>query len=184
MQKALSQKRLMILFSIIAALLVVAGYLMIVYPSLDRINTLKSQIQVEKTFIETAGKKMDVQNGDQKEASIHTTPESKETDQIVLDLHNAENAAKSDIQEILMQHDNAGPGDNGVNDGQEPLSVLQPNTFSVLVKAPNLDSVKTFIDTVEHSDRFYKILSLETASGGENAKSLTYQLEVETYHYK
>ncbi len=184
MQKVSSQKRLMILFSIIMVLLLVASYLFIVYPSLDRINMLNSQIQVEKTFIETAGKKINAQNDDQEEVSIHTAPKGKKTDRIVLDLRKAENDAKSDIQEILLQQDNAGPSDNGGNEGQESFSVLQSFTFSVLVNAPNLDSINTFIDTVEQSERFYKILSMETASGGENTKSLTYQLEVKTYHYK
>ncbi|MGP4080563.1 hypothetical protein ACTWQL_11635 [Pseudalkalibacillus sp. R45] len=184
MQKVPSQKRLLILFSIIAVLLLLAGYLFIVYPSLDRINTLKSQIQVEKTFIETAGKKMTTLNDDQEEVSLHTAPEGKKTDQIVLDLRKAENASKSDIQEILMQQDNDGPSDKGLIDGQESFSVLQPYTFSVLVNAPDLDSIKTFIDTVERSERFYKILSMETASGGEDTKSVTFQMEVETYHHK
>ncbi|WP_408007086.1 hypothetical protein ACJROX_20650 [Pseudalkalibacillus sp. A8] len=83
-----------------------------------------------------------------------------------------------------MQQENNESSDNVSGDGQELLSVLQSYTFSVLVKSPNVDSIKTFIDTFEQSERFYKILSMETTSGEEDAKPLTYQMEIRTYYQK
>ncbi|WP_408007087.1 hypothetical protein ACJROX_20655 [Pseudalkalibacillus sp. A8] len=57
MQNVPSPKRLTTLLSIIAVLLLLAGYLFIVYPSLDPINTLKSGLRMKKPLLKPLKKR-------------------------------------------------------------------------------------------------------------------------------
>ncbi|WP_349408028.1 hypothetical protein [Pseudalkalibacillus sp. SCS-8] len=180
-----SQKRMVMLLSIILFLLFAAGYVFLIQPNLLKMNELKSDIQMKETFIETANKKL--QEKVDEEDAVFEIPEKPLTDQVVLDLREAEVKSSSQIVEIAIEgyEERNAEAMNQPNQEENDLSTLIPLTFTVEVEAKDMSSVKSFIDEVEGAAHLYTIERVDIPVEVKEAKApITFTLAVTTYHKK
>ncbi|WLD92244.1 hypothetical protein [Alkalihalobacillus sp. AL-G] len=181
-----SQKRLLILLSSIVVLLLAAGCFYVLYPSKQRIHALESEIKVNAAFLEVAK-----DNSQEKDDSLeirenhHTVPVGPSTDQMIRDLNTAEKNSKSAVQKITVKNEgevHLQQGDSGIG---KSLDVLQPLTFSLVVRSPDYSSIRSFINSIENSERVYVIEELNLPGREKNLENpYEYQVEITTFFQK
>ncbi|MGM7702187.1 hypothetical protein ACSVDE_10715 [Pseudalkalibacillus sp. Hm43] len=182
MSSILSQKKIRVFLWIIIFLLFIAGYLLIVQPQLEKINTLKSQISVDKAFLKTANHQVDIGQSSALDSG-YTVPETVATDQVVLDLRKAETESSSEVQEFSMNGEDEEKSSVASEEEDNILTELQSLELIVQVQSPNVDAMKKFVDSIEQGKRLYTVqqISMPANLETENAP-LIFTLKIQTYH--